>query len=169
MPDPTTNYGWDLPNTGGDSGAWGGLLNTILNDIDTELAATDAVADAALPKAGGTMTGEILHLTDTYTISNLSSIGATLTLDLDVANFFYGTLSANVTTVTFSNVPSNFVAITLEITGGGSAYTITWPSSVKWPGGTPPTFPAGEVNVITMYSRDGGTTWRAASAMEDSS
>ena len=38
--------------------------------------------------------------------------------------------------------------------------TITWPSSVKWAGGTAPTAPAsGETDAFTFYSTDGGTTY----------
>jgi hypothetical protein len=38
--------------------------------------------------------------------------------------------------------------------------TITWPSSVKWAGGTAPTAPAnGETDVYTFYTDDGGTTY----------
>lgn len=49
--DPTTNYGWNLPNDGGDSGNWGSMLRTILGDdstgIDAKLKAVSDVADAA--------------------------------------------------------------------------------------------------------------------------
>ena len=33
--DPTTNYGWDLPTVGGDTGAWGTKLNSIIGDDAT--------------------------------------------------------------------------------------------------------------------------------------
>lgn len=66
--DPTTNYGWNLPNVGGDVGAWGGLLNSILGDdatgIDPIVKGVSNVANAALPKAGGTMTGAIVPNAD---------------------------------------------------------------------------------------------------------
>lgn len=48
--------------------------------------------------------------------------------------------------------------LTLIITNGG-AYTITWPSSVKWAGGAPPTFTASGVDVVTLLTVDGGATW----------
>jgi len=38
--------------------------------------------------------------------------------------------------------------------------TITWPSSVKWAGGTAPSAPAfGETDAFTFYSTDGGTSY----------
>lgn len=32
VPETSTNYGWDLPTIGGDIGAWGGILNTIIGE-----------------------------------------------------------------------------------------------------------------------------------------
>jgi len=55
----TTNYSWILPEVGSDAGAWGGHLNSNLTDQDTTVKAISDVADAALPKAGGTMSGDI--------------------------------------------------------------------------------------------------------------
>jgi len=170
--DPTVNYAWDLPTDGGSSGAWGTLLNTIIGDdstgIDAIVKAISDVANAALPVAGGTMTGELVTLTQTFTYSDLGSMTGAEALDLDVANFFYGTITAAVT-ISFSNVPSGkAVFVVFEITNG-SAFVITWPASVKWPGGSAPTFTASGVDVVTLYTRDGGTTWRGALAQEDSS
>jgi hypothetical protein len=58
------------------------------------------------------------------------------------------------------------VFIVLELTDGGSE-TLTWPASVEWPGGTQPTLTVGGVDLLTFYTRDGGTTWRGALAMRD--
>lgn len=166
----TTNFAWTKPVVLGSSGAWGTILNTALDDIDTDLNTVKTTADAAMPKAGGTFTGEIKVLTSKYTTVNLGgSLSGTTTLDLSTGDFFYGTMSAAIT-IAFSNVPASpeFVGVVLEITGSGSA--LNWPASVKWASGTAPTAPAaGEVDVYTLYTRDGGTTWRAAHAMDDSS
>jgi len=41
-----------------------------------------------------------------------------------------------------------------------SAYTITWPSSIEWGGGVSPAAPAaGETDVFTITTDDGGTTY----------
>lgn len=55
----TANYGWTKPSVGGDPDTWGGLLNTDLDGIDSTVFAVSGVANAALPKAGGTMTGAL--------------------------------------------------------------------------------------------------------------
>jgi len=41
VPDPTTNYGWDVPAVGGDTGAWGTILNLVFDAIDTDLKTVD--------------------------------------------------------------------------------------------------------------------------------
>ena len=45
--------------------------------------------------------------------------------------------------------------------------TITYPTNITWPSGTAPTSPAiGETDVITFTTRDGGTTYNAALAID---
>ena len=172
--DPTVNNSWNLPDVGGDTGSWGGLLRTIIGDdstgIDAVMEAISVVANAALSRAGGSMTGEIDILTERYVDNNFGgSTSGTLTMDLDAANFFYVSVTGTVT-FAFSNVPGSgdAVFLMLEITNGG-AQTITWDSSIKWPGSTEPTLTTSGVDLVTMYTRDGGTTWRAALAQSDSS
>lgn len=47
MPDPTTNFGWDVPTTGGDNNAWGPILLALFDEIDADLHAVKLTADAA--------------------------------------------------------------------------------------------------------------------------
>jgi hypothetical protein len=88
----------------------------------------------------------------------------TLTLNLSTARVFLVTLNANITTLTISNVPStasSVVSFTLILTADGTARTVTWPASVKWPGGTAPTLTSTNTkkDVISFVSTDAGTTW----------
>ena len=71
---------------------------------------------------------------------------------------FTKTISAN-TTLTISGTPSGRAAtFSLVLTNGG-AYTVTWPSSVKWAGGTAPTLTSSGVDILTFITPNGGTTW----------
>lgn len=80
-------------------------------------------------------------------------------IDVSAGTVFTKTISAN-TTISFTNVPAApaTACVTLILTNGG-AYTVTWPSSVKWSGGTAPDLTASGVDVLTFLTIDGGTTW----------
>lgn len=87
----------------------------------------------------------------------------TLTLDLATGRYFKVTLDANVTTLTFSNVPSGVdctVDLKLVQDATGSR-TFAWPASVKWANGYIPTVTATASNydIFTLHTDDGGTTW----------
>lgn len=87
--------------------------------------------------------------TDLGTIS-----GGTLTVDWAKCQMARCVISANVTTVTFTNPPPGDCTLTLLIAQNGTGgYTVGgWPSSVKWPGGTAPTISAGadDEDVISL-------------------
>lgn len=44
----TTNYEWAKPTVGGDTGAWGTILNAAIDAIDLDLFAAEAKADVSL-------------------------------------------------------------------------------------------------------------------------
>ena len=60
----TTNYNFGLPIVGGDKNAWGQFLNANWVAIDTLLKTASDTSAAALPRAGGTMTGQIVLSAD---------------------------------------------------------------------------------------------------------
>jgi len=162
----TANYGYNEPVVNGSNGTWGTLTNANWVSVDEDLKAVSDVADAALARAGGTMTGNLKVLTQTYTLTDEGTgLSGTVTLDLDTADFFALSITGS-TTIAFSNPPSSGEArfITLEITSNGAA--VSWPASVKWSNGITPTQSNG-VDLYTLVTRDGGTTWYAARAVED--
>ena len=89
----------------------------------------------------------------------IGNAGATRTFDLADGNFFSVTID-QATTFTFSNPPGSgdFGCFVMEITNG-SAFVITFPASVDWPGGTAPTLTASGVDQLVFTTRDGGTTY----------
>ena len=110
-----------------------------------------------------TATGVTVQGTLTATAVKAGEVVGTIssgTLDLSTGNVFSDAPAANVTYV-FNNPPASGTAFgfTLKVTPSGT-YTVTWPASVDWAGGTAPTAPAsGETDVFTFYTQDGGTTY----------
>lgn len=121
-------------------------------------------AGAAAPTWVSTVSGlTVTGLKETKTAPAISS--GTLTLDCSVGNVFAVSLNANITTLSFTNVPATGTAfgLTLMLTADGTARTITWGSAVKWPGGTAPTLTStnAKVDVFVLVTHNGGTTWYA--------
>lgn len=99
------------------------------------------------------LTQEIIH----------NASGA-LAIDLALGHYVVLNQSANITDVTFSNVPAG-QAVTVSIErvkdNSGTARTIAWPAAVLFPGGVDPTLTqtANGRDLITLVTRDGGTSF----------
>jgi hypothetical protein len=89
------------------------------------------------------------------------AMGATETFDPTDGNVHTGTLDANC--VFTLNAPTGSGASTLEFwltQDGTGGWTITWPGSVTWDGGTPsPSLTAGVTVRYILETVDGGTNW----------
>ena len=127
--------------------------NTLTNKTlgATTLSGTLSAADQIIDRA----------VLEDYAIqgSAIGATGATATIDMEVANFFSATID-EACTFTFSNPPASgdFGCFILELTNGG-AFTVTYPASVDFPGGTAPTLTASGVDQLVFTTRDGGTTY----------
>jgi len=159
----TTNYGWTKPTVGGDAGAWGGELNTDLDGIDATVFAVSGVANAALPKAGGALTGRVDTKTATLSRSDLGSVSGTVTLDLSVAQYFTLTVGG-IVTLALSNVPVGTFAIPLFIRMTNAGSNVVWFSGAKFPSGIQPAWSAAGTDLVAFVTDDGGATWRMAGA-----
>jgi hypothetical protein len=91
--------------------------------------------------------------------------GTNPTCNVNTAAAFSLTMSGN-TTFSFTSPASGYsTGFVLQLTGNGG--TVTWPSSVDWAGGTAPDAPAsGETDLLVFWTRDGGTTWYGALAID---
>lgn len=134
-------------------------LATTLNDYVTSTGLNTALADY-------TLSASLINHTLTPQVKNV--MGATTALsdgaiDCSSASSFTLTASSDVT-LSFSNANQDTV-ITLVLTNGG-AYTITYPSSVKWAGGEVPELTAEGTDIINFYTYDGGTTWIGSTVLD---
>jgi hypothetical protein len=158
-----------LPLTGG---AMTGAITTNSTFDGVDIATRDAIltsttttANAALPKAGGTLSGTIVAADQIISAPVMKDYAETKAamaahdVDLTLGNVQTYTLSGN-QTLTFSNPPASGSAgsFTLIVTNGASA-TLTWPTSVDWAGGTAPTLTASGIDILTFTTIDGGTIW----------
>ena len=137
-----------------------------INGVSFNGSANITVVDsAALPLAGGTLSGAIVAadqiisapVMKDYSESTQAMVAHDV--DLTLGNVQTYTLSGN-QTLTFSNAPASGKAgsFTLIVTNGASA-TLTWPTSVDWAGGTAPTLTASGKDILTFTTIDGGTIW----------
>ena len=90
-------------------------------------------------------------------IGTITVSDSTTSINLSDGNVIYFTQNVD-TTVSFANTgTSNIVSFIRP----GVDYTITWPSSIKWDGGSAPTLGKyeGDNDVFTLLTRDEGVTW----------
>lgn len=91
----------------------------------------------------------------------------TTTLDISQGNIFDLAQAVDITGWTISNIPSTgqLCSITIIRTkdATGTARAITWPASFKWAAATAPTLTqtTGAVDIISAFTKNGGTTWYA--------
>lgn len=197
MADTTTPRGYVQPEVGGSVDTWGSKLNQDLLDIDgditpietkaddnetdiaaldTRMDATEIVADGALQRTGdegggeGEMEGRVDVLTSTTKVSAEGSVSGAVALDVDLANYFSMTLSANITDLSFDNLSavSGYAHIfILDIISAG--YTITWNiGTINWAYGEEPVLSTtGGRDIISLITLDGGSTWTGVLSQPD--
>jgi hypothetical protein len=175
-----------LPKTGGTmTGAI--ATNSTFDGVDVGardiiLSSTTVTAGAALPKAGGTMTGAIdaddqiiqkpLLKDVGEVVKTIASSSSDPSLDIHDGNVFKITLDNSPTfTITNATASGSSCTITLFLLQDGTGSRIvTWPSEVKWAGGTAPTLTttANRYDIIVLTTIDaGGTNWFGAVSGQD--
>lgn len=97
-------------------------------------------------------------------VSSPSIVSSGLTLNLSNSQLFTVNLNSNISTVTISNTPTTSgvaVGFSLIFTADGTARSVTWPSGIKWAGGTSPalTSTSGKIDVLSFISTNSGTNW----------
>jgi hypothetical protein len=140
--------------------------------------ASEVLSDiAALPLAGGTMTGETIFADQLATrpkmkdyseaVNALGSKSAAFDIDLEDGNVQSLTITSGTFNIGLTNaLASNSNSLTLIGTnlGAGTPSFISGAhggggNAVKWPGGTAPTVTASGTDILTFTTFDGGTQW----------
>ena len=103
---------------------------------------------------------------------SLSTAYNPLTLSYDSVSFSFTSQEVAPTGIEFNGTGTKLFLVgsdtdTVHQYSTGAAATITYSSTLQWAGGTAPTSPAlGETDVLTFTTRDGGTTYQAAIAID---
>jgi alpha-tubulin suppressor-like RCC1 family protein len=110
----------------------------------------------------GTLKGDGSGLTGiaatNWITNNVTANSSTTAIDLALGNVVKFTQSAN-TTVSFANTGTSNIVTFIRADGSG---TITWPSAIKWDGGSAPTLNSNSLTdyqLFKLLTRDEGVTW----------
>jgi len=151
---------------------------------DTDLGAVyigDGTTAGGIPVAGASSVSTVNSIApiggNVFLISSnipdavvaLSISSGVVAINCDLGDYFTLSISANVTSITFSNLPASGYARTLMIKftqDATTAHTVTWPASFKWAGGTAGTVSTvlSTKDVLAITTFDQGTTWNATLA-----
>jgi hypothetical protein len=97
--------------------------------------------------------------------------GTTPSVSMNAGGSFSLVLSGN-TTISFADAPATGASgFSLAVTqdASGSGYTVTWPASVKWPGGSAPelTATADKTDAFVFTTSDAGVSYVGLVAGKD--
>ena len=85
--------------------------------------------------------------------------GGSATLDLSTANNFRRQFNGT-STITITNAPNSPIGFGFTlVTVNAGAYSITWPVSVDWVGGSAPILTSSGTDVLVFYSYNGGSSY----------
>ena len=95
--------------------------------------------------------------------TTLSISSNTISLDLSTFSYFLVNLNSNITTANFNNpkAPPEVTNFVLQLSGDGTIRSVTWPTSLRWPGSAAPTITIGpnKVDTYSIFSYDGGVNY----------
>lgn len=144
----------------------GNIDDTVIGAVTRAAGNFTSVNANAASSFGGAVVSNLVLSKYGEVVSNLNNVTGTKSIDLNNGNVFIGTLTGN-TTFTFdnpltgTNVGSSFTLILRNNVGLSTTTTISWPTTVRFPGGNPPnrTLDSGRADIYIFITPDQGTTW----------
>ena len=110
-----------------------------------------------------------LQVSGVANFTTTTEVGSTVTiassaasLDLNTAAMFLISLNSNVS-ASFVNPPPapRVCSFTVAMSADGTARAVTWPTTVRWSAGTPPTITStsGKVDIFSFLTNNGGSSY----------
>lgn len=147
--------------------------------IDTSGATVTSIDSTGIVSVtGDAMTGELNMADNLITRAQLKdysfdlydhgTVSGPVAIDLEVANFHRTYHGGNVSFGFLNPIADGDAStIILELENPG-AFLTTFPTSVKWAGGTAPVLTASGVDILAFYTRNGGVIWNGSVIALDS-
>lgn len=104
--------------------------------------------------------------TPSQLFQSLGTVNGSVTVNGASGTHVLATVNGNTTWTFPTPSATEALALTLELTNGG-AYTMTWPSGIRWTGGVAPTLTASGTDVL-VFTKAGTNNWRGYLSSKDS-
>lgn len=122
--------------------------------VDATLVTAEAYTDAAVANKAQ----------DRRAVSVITPSAGVANIDCSLGDYFTLAPTANVTSITFSNLPgaSKGASLMLRFTQDSTPRTVTFPASFRWEGAAPAVSTgSGAIDVLALTTFDNGTKWDA--------
>ena len=131
-----------------------------LNYLDIPTLGTTESSKAVTADAVGTTTN-LKTKKQTEIVNAIGTVSTSTAIDFSLGNVATAVIAAG-GSFTLTNPPTSGVygKIQLILTNGGLGTSI-FPATVKWAGGTEPTFTSSGIDIITLETIDAGANWYA--------
>jgi hypothetical protein len=131
--------------------------NTFTNNLTSNTFVTNFATVSTLQVSGIASFTTTTEQSRTVTIASSAA-----SLDLSTAALFLITLNSNVS-ASFVNPPPapQSCSFTVVMSADGTARAVTWPTTVRWAAGTPPTITstAGKADIFSFLTTNGGSIY----------
>lgn len=95
-------------------------------------------------------------------VTVLSIAAGVVNIDCSLGDYFTLALTANVTSITFSNLPGSGRGASkmVRVTQDSTPRTVAWPASFRWEGAAPSVSTgSGAIDLLALTTFDNGTKW----------